>query len=57
MTTFKSFEEAKEYAEFKLEMIGERILVMKKGKKFLVTSDYKAAKDEGFELVVGLYNF
>jgi hypothetical protein len=59
MTKFKNFEEAREFAEVMVEDMekGERLLVMKKRNSFLVTCDYKEAKDLGYEMVVGIYKY
>lgn len=59
MTIFNDYEAAKEYAEIRCEDLeyGECVLVMKRGSRYLVTTDYKGAKNDGWEYVLGVYNY
>lgn len=57
MKTFNNYKSAEEFAEIRFEDIeeGESILVMKKGNKYLVTRNYREAKDNGYELITEFY--
>ena len=60
MEKFKNYEEAKEFAEIRLEDLefDERLLIMKKDNEYVVTSnytDYTSAKEAGYEYVLGIY--
>lgn len=57
MTTFDNYESAKEFAEIRFEDIenGESILIMKKDNEYLVTCDYREAKNNGYEYITELY--
>lgn len=59
MTIFKDYEEAKAYAEMRCEELeyGKSVRVMKKGDDYLVTTDYKDAKNNGWEYILGFYNY
>lgn len=57
MTTFKNLETAKEFAEIRFEELeaGETLYIMKKGRHFIVTSNYKEARNNGYELLESWY--
>lgn len=55
MKKFKNYDMALEFAEIRVEESDERLLVMKKDNEYMVTGDYKAAKDLGYKLVTSVY--
>lgn len=55
MTTFTNYKEAEEFAEIRVEESDERLLVMKKDNEYVVTGDYKEAKNLGYKLITSVY--
>lgn len=55
MKTITSYEQAKEFAEIRVEESDERLLVMKKDNEYMVTGNYNEAKDLGYELITAVY--
>ncbi len=53
-----TLKEAREFAELHIDCLaqGERILIMRKGSKFIVTEDFKAWRDKGYVHYESFYN-